>query len=781
MTIKAASGVPFFSQRRRDKLDQSAAKRLNRLAARIEQITGSADSGSESRPVETTADNPATAELASLGDVRPHQGTYRILLICGHAPTVNHAGGLRILDIVRLIKLHVPNSHVEIFAPANKKLYGPLDKAILLADKVVLTKGYDFSLNEYKRRTNAALRHFDVVDFQFPQPLDVIKDYRSVSRKIIFTPMESLIRNEIIDRKTEGGGPGALESEEALLEQQIVDHVDLTVSVSKTDMHAISEFTSGKVCAIETGISEIEFRDDARVENAVPLNVCYVAYFGSDTNRKALEWYLAHVHPIVRDAVPGYTFSIVGRGEIGDILPDDMSNISHVGSVPSVAPYIRGATIGIAPALSGSGFRGKINQYAYLRVPVVASPLSANGLAYSDEENILVAETAGDFAERIIRLLTDADLRESMANAAYEVATREYTWEARWPQVAEAYSLPTSIDLLPEPSVHAIVPSYQHGTYLADRIRSIFEQEYSNLRVTVIDDCSDDNSDEVIRALQSEFGFDYVRRDRNSGTPFSAWQHAAETTEEDLVWICESDDTAHPMFLPKMVKAMAARDTTRMAYCASWVIDEHGHRIGSTDTYHMEHFHPTRWRVPFVAQGPMELMRYARFGMVVPNMSSAIFDAEVFRKAFTPDIKSYRLAGDWLFLGQALQHGDVAFVPDRLNSFRRHEQTSRQKTNLARQVAEHASVRLKLSKLVGASELEMLDATKHDLNILRNTPKIWPEVLETLRGIDPDNAQTLELLHDLHVKEGTASEDLARALVLKAPLPVSQHVLSKTA
>src|SRR4051794_16338457 len=78
-----------------------------------------------------------------------------------------------------------------------------------------------------------------------------------------------------------------------------------------------------------------------------------------------------------------------------------------------------------------------------------------------------------------------------------------------------------------KPVVSAVVPSYRHGAFIAERLESILTQSLSDLELIVIDDCSPDESDTVIGSLQKKHDFVYIRNDRNSGTPFSAWERAA--------------------------------------------------------------------------------------------------------------------------------------------------------------------------------------------------------------------------------------------------------------
>ena len=168
----------------------------------------------------------------------------------------------------------------------------------------------------------------------------------------------------------------------------------------------------------------------------------YVAYFGSDTNIQALRWYLDHVHPLVKMAVPNYKLAVVGRGDMGAFSSyfHDKS-VEFVGEVDAIAPEIARARVGIAPALSGSGLRGKVNQYAILGVPSVVSPISHKGLAYKDGENIFVAETPASFAQACTALLLDTDLNAKMADSARLLCLERYSWESKWPAVRKVYLL----------------------------------------------------------------------------------------------------------------------------------------------------------------------------------------------------------------------------------------------------------------------------------------------------------------------------------------------------
>jgi glycosyltransferase involved in cell wall biosynthesis len=790
--LEGLGSIPFIPHQRRERFLRSAAKRRGKIASQflaaqravVDDNGLSLSLGKQSHLRGVEKDGPETGEfptslfgLTSLHDFehgrstgvarRPlhtdlesEQAAGRILVVCKHAPTISHAGGLRILDILHKIKNKHSGAYIEIFTSHSLSLYGPMSEALQIADRVVLAQKDDFCLAEYMRQT-AELRAFDVIDFQFPQPIEVVEEYRKIGRKLIFTPMESHIRNEAIIRGTKATSGSDLTTLEALQEAAICQIVDQVVCVSSADCDAISACVPCEVLAIETGVSEIEFSTQSPPSNPNDKAVCFVAYFGSETNRAALRWYLDEVHPHVADEVPDYEFRIVGRGDVSDILSTPATGIRYIGEVERVAPHVAAAAVGIAPALGGSGFRGKINQYAKMEVPTVANSLAAEGFAYTHGESILVADDPAEFAACIVRLLRNPEARRQMGVAAAAICRQVYGWESRWPQIADVYDLPPAPEVLALPSVHAVVPSYRHAAYIEERLRSVFAQEYANLRVTVIDDHSQDGSHEVIERMRREHDFNYVRRERNSGSPFSAWQYAADNTSEDLIWICESDDSCDPLMIGRLVRQLTARRSAKIAYCASEFINESGEVIGWTDTYFAKFFHPTRWLRPFIARGLEELRYFQRFGMVVPNMSSVLVDAEVFRAAFTPDVKDYRLAGDWLFVGRALQFGDIVYIPERLNRFRKHENTARFETQEPRRLAEHVSVRLKLSALAGSSETETLAAVKYDLRRLAAHEELLQAALDEMESFDAVGAQQLRELIQKFYPGGNPDPQLA--------------------
>ena len=239
-----------------------------------------------------------------------------------------------------------------------------------------------------------------------------------------------------------------------------------------------------------------------------------------------------------------------------------------------------------------------------------------------------------------------------------------------------------------DPRITILVPSFNHGSYLENRIESIISQTYGNYELIVIDDRSNDDSDRIIRALKDKYHFEYIPNRYNTGTPFAAWEKIAEIAQGDYIWICESDDYAHPDYLKSAVEAIKSAPDAAIAYCDSWIVDKDGRKIDHTDSYFHDVWKETRWDQSFIQDGVQELKYFQVRGQTVPNMSSVLISKKVFKKAFRPFVKRLKLTGDWLFIGLLMKHGPVVFFKDTLNYYRKHGETARVRVNSARSQAE---------------------------------------------------------------------------------------------
>jgi glycosyltransferase involved in cell wall biosynthesis len=149
-------------------------------------------------------------------------------------------------------------------------------------------------------------------------------------------------------------------------------------------------------------------------------------------NADAVVYFLSKVLPLIRDRLPGTTFTIAGRAPDASVLKaaKGISGVCVTGNVEDMRPYLWGAKISIVPMRIGGGTRLKIYLCMAAGVPVVSTTVGAEGLRYTDGKDIVLADDPGDFADACVRLLSDNEARRVISLNALERAQREFSWEA---------------------------------------------------------------------------------------------------------------------------------------------------------------------------------------------------------------------------------------------------------------------------------------------------------------------------------------------------------------
>jgi glycosyltransferase involved in cell wall biosynthesis len=437
------------------KMESIYNSKIWRVTAPLRWIQEKYHSTLFSRDTELRDDaNQITTDIDVPADTNITSSPHKILLVSYYCPTRGHAGGLRILDLYAFIRSNYPSVQIDIFTHHRPSIDWKINDIYDIFDNVYLSPNEDLTPQGLGSLMGGS-KFYNVIDLQFHQSGYNIDSFRKIGSKVIYTPMESLAKSFYFDVR--GKSPIknlfllsnlARALRHAAEELVCLPKADEVVCVSRADAAFLKAVTSSKnIRGLDTGVSNFEFADALSSKYIVspaaerPLSVLYIAYFGSETNTNALRWYLGKVHPLVKEAIPNYKFTIVGRGDLSSFAEQKDDSIDMVGEVETLAPYIQNSRVCIAPALGGAGLRGKINQYAVMGVPTVVSPISHRGLAYQDGENIFVAETPTDFADRCIQLLEDTELNDKMGLSARLLCLKRYTWKSKSKLINKIYNL----------------------------------------------------------------------------------------------------------------------------------------------------------------------------------------------------------------------------------------------------------------------------------------------------------------------------------------------------
>jgi glycosyltransferase involved in cell wall biosynthesis len=130
---------------------------------------------------------------------------------------------------------------------------------------------------------------------------------------------------------------------------------------------------------------------------------------------------------------------IVGSNPAPEVVRLANSRIHVTGFVEDILPYYQQASVSIVPLRAGGGTRLKILESMALGRPVVSTSIGCEGLNVQDFQQLLIADHPQDFAEKVMRLLSDQSLYQQVVTQARELVVTQYDWAVISEQLVDVY------------------------------------------------------------------------------------------------------------------------------------------------------------------------------------------------------------------------------------------------------------------------------------------------------------------------------------------------------
>jgi glycosyltransferase involved in cell wall biosynthesis len=208
-------------------------------------------------------------------------------------------------------------------------------------------------------------------------------------------------------------------------ERELGARADRTVVVSRRDRDAIGDVPG--LCIVPNAVDLEAFPLGSR--DREPATVVFSGNMGYFPNVNAAVWFAREVLPRVRRARPEARFVIVGARPARSVrgLARD-SAVRVTGRVEDVGPYLRRATVAVAPMRSGSGQQFKILEAMASGTPVVATAAEAEQVGAKHDRELLVADEASEFAEAVLTLMREPARAKALAERARQLVEARFTW-----------------------------------------------------------------------------------------------------------------------------------------------------------------------------------------------------------------------------------------------------------------------------------------------------------------------------------------------------------------
>lgn len=171
-----------------------------------------------------------------------------------------------------------------------------------------------------------------------------------------------------------------------------------------------------------------------------------LVYFGGTrrlVNRQGLERFVRDIYPAVRREVPRAHLRVVGEAPAPKLrrLCAEAGGVEFTPPQEDLSDVLTNAAVAVVPLWAGAGIKIKILTACAYGVPVVTTPVGAEGIPARAGEEIIVAADEREFAAAVVALLRDANLWRKVSAGARAFAERETAPGRRDEEIAALYDL----------------------------------------------------------------------------------------------------------------------------------------------------------------------------------------------------------------------------------------------------------------------------------------------------------------------------------------------------
>ncbi len=294
---------------------------------------------------------------------------------------------------------------------------------------IPLQTAYYYS-SDIKKEINKEIRQFkpDIIYCQLIRSAEYVRDIKSIPKiidyvDVISKGLERRIKRTNIFWKS----VLTIEHKRALKYEKVVfDDFDERIIITSEDQCQLKFEGKEKVKIIPNGI-------DSDYYKPIPFERKYDLFFSGNLryppNVDASIFIVEEILPLLKTIIPNIKVLIAGAAPNSKILSLQSETVDIKGWVEDIREYYKQAKIFLAPMQIGTGLQNKLLQAMTMKIPCVTSELTKKGIVSSGENVMLVGNTPQEYADLILKLLSDQKYADEIAELGFNYAKAHFDWE----------------------------------------------------------------------------------------------------------------------------------------------------------------------------------------------------------------------------------------------------------------------------------------------------------------------------------------------------------------
>lgn len=158
-------------------------------------------------------------------------------------------------------------------------------------------------------------------------------------------------------------------------------------------------------------------------------NLLFVGAMNLPANVEAVRFFVAEILPLIRQEISDVSFYIVGSNPTPAVQRlGAEKGVIIIGEVDDLTPYYEHSAVNVVPLLRGGGIIVKtLNGMAAGR-PTVTTSVGNAGIGARSGRELLIADSPRDFADSVIRLLSESSIWHTVSESGRGYVQSRYTW-----------------------------------------------------------------------------------------------------------------------------------------------------------------------------------------------------------------------------------------------------------------------------------------------------------------------------------------------------------------
>ncbi|MDQ0641804.1 glycosyltransferase involved in cell wall biosynthesis [Pedobacter sp. W3I1] len=266
----------------------------------------------------------------------------------------------------------------------------------------------------FKRAFNRILKnnHYDYIFINYASWASVIENNPLTKKSVKVIDMHDFITAQL--QKKVNIGQSFNE------EIRRISLFDIALAISVEEQYVFSQFCKNRVVLAPMMLD--------RPENfhAVKEKSFDLIYVASDNihNQKAANWFFNNVYPLLPTGI-----QICVIGQINEHLSIKGPNLITINFAEDLSTYYQNAKIALCPMLTGTGTKIKVVEALSYGLPIVCNTRGIDGLINKTNNGCLVSDDPVEFANNIMKLLTDESEYKKQAESALAAFSINYERE----------------------------------------------------------------------------------------------------------------------------------------------------------------------------------------------------------------------------------------------------------------------------------------------------------------------------------------------------------------